>query len=65
MPLSLNIAITATGSVAAIRTPNNRAGAIGQASQYISPAVTTAAEMMVPTIARTRMGSMSRRSSRQ
>jgi hypothetical protein len=63
--LSLNIAITATGSVAAISVPNTAAGATRQPSPHTMPAVTAAAEISVPKTASTSTGPASRFSSSQ
>ena len=64
-PVSLNMAITATGSVAAISTPNTRADTSGQPSTMCMPAVTTIAETATPTMLSTSTGTMSRRNSCQ
>ena len=65
MPVSLNMARTAIGSVAAISTPKTTAGAAGQAKNFTMPAATTTAEMTTPSVESTTTGSMSCRSSRQ
>ena len=65
MPVSLNMARTAIGSVAAISTPKTTAGAAGQAKNFTMPAATTTAEMTTPSVESTATGSMSCRSSRQ
>ena len=64
-PRSLNMAITATGSVAAISTPNTTAAVTGQASSQTMPPATAAAEIATPSVLSTSTGSMSRRSSVQ
>ena len=65
MPVSLNMARTAIGSVAAISAPKTTAGAAGQARNFTMPAATTTAEMTTPSVESTRTGSISCRSSRQ
>jgi hypothetical protein len=65
MPVSLNMARTAIGSVAAISTPKTTAGAAGQAKNITMPAATTTAEITTPSVESTTTGSMSCRSSRQ
>ena len=64
-PVSLNVASTETGSVAAISTPNTVAAGQGQPSSSAIPAATTSAEMMTPAVASVRIGAASRRSSAQ
>jgi hypothetical protein len=61
--LSLNMAMIATGSVAAIRAPNTNAEDMGQPSSRAIPHATTPADTMVPNVERTRIGRMSRRNS--
>ena len=63
--LSLNIAMIATGSVAAISAPNSIAEKRGQSSNVVIDAATTAAETTVPIPASASKGSESRTSSRQ
>ena len=58
--LSLNIAMIATGSVAAISAPNSIAEKSGQPSNVVIDAVTTAAETSVPIPASKSKGSESR-----
>ena len=53
------MAITATGSVAAISTPNTKAGASGQPSAQCIPPVTTAADITTPMVLSTSTGSAS------
>ena len=65
MPVSLNMARTAIGSVAEISTPKATAGAAGQAKNITMPAATTTAEMTTPSVESMTTGSMSCRSSRQ
>ena len=65
MPVSLNMARTAIGSVAAISTPKTTAGAAGQAKNFTMPAATTTAEITTPSVESTTTGSMSCRSSGQ
>ena len=59
IPVSLNMARTAIGSVAAISTPKTRAGAVGQAKKWTMPAATTTAVMTTPSVESTATGSMS------
>ncbi len=51
------MAMTATGSVAAISAPNANADAVGQPRNCIIPAATTAAETTTPSVESTRIGS--------
>ena len=63
-PLSLNMAMIATGSVAAMSTPNISAAGSGQPSSHTMPQVTAAAAITVPSVESTKMGRMSRHNSR-
>jgi hypothetical protein len=55
-PLSLNMAMITTASVAAIRTPNTKAEGVGQPRSHVIPTVTRDAVTIVPKVERTRMG---------